>query len=246
MNQLDHPASVVGVFGSQGSGKTTWTSAYIANHPARLRFLYDPEHEFSVRFRVRPARTPRGLDEALATGWVCYQPETMFPNNDEGGLEFFADWAARVCERIGGVKLFAFDEAQRYLSPAVCPPCLRTVINRGRRRGLDCIFISRSPMECGPKMRREITEVVTFHFTEPGDLEWLTAYGFDPEAVKALPLHARLVRDRFGRERREGASGPARNAPGSARPAGGPASPASAGAPPPSGRDRSPSSAGAP
>ncbi len=72
--------------------------------------------------------------------------------------------------------------------------------NRGRRHGLDVVFISRSPMGCGPKMRREITEVVTFHFTEPGDLNWLSAHGSDPERVPALPLHARIVRDRFGRE----------------------------------------------
>ena len=208
MNQLNHEASVVGVFGSQGCGKTTWTSAYIANHPARLRFIYDPEHEFSARFKLRPARTPRGLDEALATGWVCYQPEVIFPNNDEGGLEFFAAWSLAVCERVPGTKLFVFDEAQRYLSPNVTPPNLRTVVNRGRRRGLDVVFISRSPMECGPKMRREITEVVTFHFTEPGDLDWLSAYGFDPERVSALPLHGRIVRDRFGREKYEGAASP--------------------------------------
>jgi hypothetical protein len=206
VTQLDHPASVVGVFGSQGSGKTTWTAAYIANHRAKLRFLYDPEHEFSARFKLRPARTPRGLDEALATGWVCYQPEVMFPNDDPAGLEFFAAWALAVCERVPGTKLFVFDEAQRYLSPNVTPPNLRTVVNRGRRRGLDVVFISRSPMECGPKMRREITEVVTFHFTEPGDLEWLSAYGFDPDRIAALPLHARIVRDRFGREKFEGAS----------------------------------------
>lgn len=230
MNQLDHPASVVAVFGSQGSGKTTWTSSYIANHRARLRFLFDPEHEFSVRFRLRPARTPKGLDEALATGWVCYQPEVMFPHDDAAGLEFFADWALRVCEQVGGTKLFAFDEAQRYLSPAVTPPCLRTVVNRGRRRGLDCVFISRSPMECGPKMRREITEVVTFHFTEPGDLEWLAAYGFDPDRVAALPLHGRIVRDRFGRERYESPSSVATRRPAatSAPPAGSTAPPAPA------------------
>ena len=243
MNQLDHPASVVAVFGSQGSGKTTWCSAYIANHRARLRFLYDPEHEFSARFRLRPARTPRGLDESLATGWVCYQPEVMFPNDDPAGLEFFDAWSLAVCERIGGTKLFAFDEAQRYLSPHVTPPNLRTVVNRGRRRGLDVVFISRSPMECGPKMRREITEVVTYHFTEPGDLEWLAAYGFDPERVAALPLHARIVRDRFGREKSERATSPARTAPGTERPAPGRRSPTSADAPPPTGPDRSPSSA---
>ena len=212
MTQLDHPASVVGVFGSQGSGKTTWTSSYIANHRAKLRFLYDPEHEFSHRFRLRPARTPRGLDEALATGWICYQPEAMFPTDDAAGLEFFAAWSLAVCERVPGTKLFVFDEAQRYLSPNVTPPNLRTAVNRGRRRGLDVVFISRSPMECGPKMRREITEVVTFHFTEPGDLDWLSAYGFDPARIAALPLHARIVRDRFGREKYEGAASPSRPA----------------------------------
>ena len=111
-------------------------------------------------------------------------------------------------QRVPGTKLFVFDEAQRYLSPNVTPPNLRTVVNRGRRRGLDVVFISRSPMECGPKMRREITEVVTFPFTEPGDLDWLSAYGFDPERVSALPLHGRIVRDRFGREKYEGAASP--------------------------------------
>ncbi len=83
----------------------------------------------------------------------------------------------------------------------------------------DVVFISRSPMECGPKMWRGITEVVTFHFSEPGDLEWLSAHGSDPERVSALPLRARIVRDRFGREKAEGAF---RTAPANARPDPGP------------------------
>ena len=101
--------------------------------------------------------------------------------------------------RFNGAALF---RARRFLVQD--PPHVGGESNRGRRRGLDVVFISRSPMGCGPKMRREITEVVTFHFTEPGDLDWLSAHGSDRERVPALPLHARIVRDRFGREKAEG------------------------------------------
>ena len=56
--------------------------------------------------------------------------------------------------RFNGAALF---RARRFLVQD--PPHVGGESNRGRRHGLDVVFFSRSPMECGPEMRREITEV---------------------------------------------------------------------------------------
>lgn len=200
MPQLDHKPCRVGIFGRSGSGKTTFGCRYITAHPARLRFLYDPEHEFTQRFKLRPARDPDQLDAALASGWVVYQPDGMFAD-DEAGLEFFCDWALRVCSVTPGHKLLVVDEFQEYVSPNYVPPHLKRIIQRGRRYGCDLLAIGQTPSECGPKLRTQLTTLVTFQFSEPNHVEWLGRYGFNPDQVRALGPYEWIQRDSWGEEK---------------------------------------------
>lgn len=203
--QLDHPANRVAIFGRSGSGKTTWCARYVANHPATLRFLFDPEGEFAARFGLPAARTCADLDAQLASGWVCFDPGHLFPGEEAEGLELFAHWASLVCERYGGTKLFVVDEFQEYVSAGRTGPWLAHVLKRGRRRGMDVVTCGQAPSECGTALRRQITSVVAFNFTEAADVQWLADYGFDADRVRSLPQFWRIVRDCWGREKIESA-----------------------------------------
>lgn len=197
---LDHPANRVAVFGRSGSGKTTLAAKYVANIRARVRFLYDPEGEWSLRFRLRPARTAAELGAAVATGWVAFDPSTMFGSDDERGAQFFATWAFRVSDAVGGRKLFVLDEFQDHVRAGWIPDALRDVIRRGRRRGLDLLAVGQEPSSCGAVLRRQLTTVFAFQTSDPSDLDWLSRYGFDPDEVQALGRYRWICRTVQGQQ----------------------------------------------
>jgi hypothetical protein len=203
VNQLDHPANRIAIFGRSGSGKTTWCAQYAANHRSARKFFFDPEGEFARRFGVSPARTPEQLDAALARGWVCYDPSAHYAGQEVEALEYFCHWVSAVCEQLGGTKLLVIDEFQEFVSAGRTGRWLGHVLKRGRRRGIDVITCGQAPCECGTQLRRQITTVVAYNFTESADVDWLADYGFDADKVRSLPQFHRIIRDCWGREKTE-------------------------------------------
>ena len=81
--QLEHRRFHLGIFGGSGTGKTTYALKFVAHAQAKTVFLFDAEGEFSQRLQVAPARTVYELDQAIASGWVCFDPHIMFPGDLE-------------------------------------------------------------------------------------------------------------------------------------------------------------------
>jgi hypothetical protein len=196
--QLDHSAYRLGIFGASGTGKTSFALRFLANTPATCRFIFDAEDgELSQRLGLTPCTTPDELDAAVSTGWVCFDPWGMFTDG-EPAIRFFSTWAFEVSERLPGRKFFVVDELQGFCSGHKVPDELAALVRRGRRRGLDSVFLSHSPGELHNSIRAQLTEVVCFLMTDPLALEWPAAFGFDPEEIRSLEPYRFVARTKWG------------------------------------------------
>lgn len=186
--QLDHHALRVIVAGQSGMGKSTFLVKFLQGARATCKFIFDPEGEFSLRLKRRPARTAADLVSAVQNGFVIYDPSTMFPGRAGDGFNFFAKWAWKVSEKIPGRKIFACDEFQRWSNTGGGGICegLSLVLESGRRYGLDSILVTLAANAIHNRVRGAATEIIAFRTIEPRPLEWLSGQGFDPEELKAL------------------------------------------------------------
>lgn len=198
--QANHRRFHLGIFGGSGTGKTTYAMKYMASASAKCVFIYDAEGEFSERMKIPPARTTFELDQAILSGWVCYDPHTMFPGNLEDGLEYFARLALAAADRLPGRKLFAVDELGRYMSGFQVPQPLKVLIQTGRRSGLDGVWIGQQPNELHNTVRCQLSEVVCFQLTDETALEFQKKFGFDTEAVRNLAPFRFIARNNQGGE----------------------------------------------
>jgi DNA helicase HerA-like ATPase len=195
--QIDHPAYRLGIFGGSGSGKTTFALKVLANLPAKVRFIFDPEGEFSHRLGLPLCQTFADLDREIGTGWICFDPFTEFETPDEG-FAFFTRYAFELSQKISGRKLFMVDELQEHIDGHKIPPELSSLVWRGRRRGLDSIFIGQSPNLLNNRVRLQLTEVVCFQMTDDTALEFPRGFGFDVEEVRRLPQFRFVCRTKRG------------------------------------------------
>jgi GTPase SAR1 family protein len=195
--QLDHPLSRLVIVGQSGSGKTTYAARYLANIAAKVRYIWDPEGEWAGRFNLPVCRTGQEMWEAAPFGWVCYDPSEEFEDEAEG-LECFAEWVMTHAGRIGGRKVFVIDEMHQYVTGHKLTPHLKALVTRGRRRGVDSVFLATSPNTVHNIIRSNTTERVAFHCDDPTSSDVLKSWGFDFEEVAKLPRHAWIARTGMG------------------------------------------------
>lgn len=199
--KLAHKRFHLGVFGGSGTGKTEYALRYVANAQAKCVFLFDAEGEFSDRMNLQPARTHFEIDQALRTGWLCFDPHTLFPGRLEEALEYFAKLALRAGALLPGRKFFVVDELGWYMTGHAVPTELKKLVQSGRRvAGMDGIFIGQQPNELHNTVRSQLTEVVCFQLTDDVALEWPKKFGFNIEAVRTLPPYRFICRNNRGGE----------------------------------------------
>lgn len=195
--QLDHPLRRVAIVGQSGCGKTTWAAKFLANTPARCRYIWDPEGEWAGRFGLPLCTTAEQMDAEAPFGWVCFNPWANYSDMEEA-LDAFCEYVMGSCERYGGTKVFVVDEMHDYVSGHKLPPNLLSLVTRGRRRGIDSVFLCTSPNRLHNVIRSNITERVVFHCDDPTAGEFLESWGFRPDEVAALPPHRWIARSSMG------------------------------------------------
>lgn len=197
--ELPKKRAITVVAGLSGSGKSTFTLRYLVNAPLSVRFIFDPDDEYSERLQLPQAHDAYGLDLQLCQGWVLFNPHTIFPGRLDDAFAFFCDWSYEVSDRLPGRKVLVVDEAWKYVTGRRHPSELEKCVRGGRHALMDCMFNTQTPGQLHETIRNECTELVCFSLQEDKTLEWPTSKGFDPEELKALPdLHfvARHLRTR--------------------------------------------------
>jgi hypothetical protein len=204
--QRNHKRNHLGVFGGSGTGKTTYALKYIANAKSTCVFLFDADSEFEDALKLKPARTTAEIDAAILTGWVCFDPHIMFPGELEKAFDYFSDYVLRVCDRLPDRKFFVVDEVGRYCTGHTVPKPFKTLIQTGRRYGIDCVVIGQQPNEVHNTIRVQFSEVCCFQIKDDDEsaLKYLVKFGFNPEEVRNLDpeRHQWICRNNRGEEAR--------------------------------------------
>ena len=185
MLQFDASRTVTVIAGRSGSGKSTFAIKYLLNAPdLACRFVFDPRGEFAARLALRPATTCRSLEESLASRWVLFYPNRMFPGKTTDAFRFFCKWVFTVCERGRGRKVLVVDEVWKYCTPLEIPLELAECVQEGRKVELDLIFCTQRPNRLNEAITNEVTEAVCFALGGPNAIK--TMSGLDvPESVSA-------------------------------------------------------------
>lgn len=183
---LRHRPSKILITGKSGSGKSTYFTRYVANAPHRFKFIFDHEGELAYRLKLSPAISDGDLLDDLPGGWVLFDPVELFPGDTPGGFNFFCEWVFNVATALPGEKLFCCDELQKLIGTNTCPWEFALLYETGRRYGVDVVIISQQPNLIHNRVRNPLTEVVTFAQMDPNAMEFLEAYQFNPDEVRAL------------------------------------------------------------
>jgi hypothetical protein len=185
MGLYQREVTVVG--GVSWSGKTTFTLRYLVNAPLDVRFIFDARGDFSERLGLPAAGDLYELSLALCTGWVIFDPHTLFRGRFDEGFAFFCDWSYEKSLQLPGRKVAVVDEAWKYVTTRRHPVELETCVREGSHAGLDTLFASQTPGQLHETIRAECTELVCFHLEEDKTLDWPVSKGMIADELKSLP-----------------------------------------------------------
>ena len=177
------------IAGRSGSGKSTFARRYLRNvRGVAARLLWDDQGEYARAFRLPVANSVEDLERDLPSGWVCFDPSTLFPGNPAAGFAFFCDWAFAVSGRGPGRKILLVDEVWRFCSPGWIPPELAAAVQTGRKWELETVFATQRPQRINESILGEVTEAVSFHLTGSNAAARMEdEYGFNAEEIGRLP-----------------------------------------------------------
>lgn len=168
------------ILGKTGSGKTHLSKRLLEAH--RRVFIVDTVHEY-------PGLISYSFDD-LAENYASVNGSpfilTLRPE-DPLDVEYLfrLAWVAREC-------CVVLEEADQWVSSTSMSADLSRLISLGRHRKISLIAIARVVPEVPIQLRRQFTEFYSFRQSEPRDLELLSSYGFDSEALAQLPDHEYL------------------------------------------------------
>lgn len=172
--------------GKSGTGKSSLAIYLLKNWPARWKFCFDPDREFSHKTGWAVAIEQREIVRLAAQFRpVCFDPIPMFGPDTERGLEWFCDLVLKMARTVNGPKLIAIDEIWKHTGRNL-PRSLRAVMHEGRRQEIDTLIVSQQLNETNSALRAQTTQLWSFRQSDKLPLDWLKEAGFDPEKVAVL------------------------------------------------------------
>jgi len=177
---------VLVVAGCSGSGKSTVAICYLLNAPLTCRFIFDPRDEYAPRFQRRACTTAAELHASIVTGWVIFNPTTMFPGDEITGFNKFCEWAWTVSRDIPGKKVLFADEVWKFCNPNSIPLTLSAIVQDGRKNGIGLLATTQRPNRMNEAVIGEATEFIGFRLVGKNKLDYL-ARNLDEFPVNELP-----------------------------------------------------------
>jgi hypothetical protein len=190
------PANTL-IVGMTGSGKSTFAYRYLLNRQAVCRFIFDDLGRAAVRLSARPCYTARECEQALATGWVIFNPHRMFPGDTKQAFRWFCDWVYTASCRGPGKKLFLIDEVWQWQDGRSIPKELALCAQTGREEGIELVLATQLPHKVNDAITGQSTELICFRLQEPKALDRVTELGANRDEVQALPLGTFIAYNRL-------------------------------------------------
>lgn len=187
--------------GPSGCGKTTLALSLLAEFMARRChvFAFDQKGELCQRLGVPAAHSGADIRERFKAGVpVVYNPHREFPGDTAAGFLFFSGVAWHVARVIPGEVVFVVDEVQDFTGPSrsEIPRPLASIVESGRGWKLHTIAIAQGANLVNARLRQQFKRVAAFCQSESTAVGPLAAWGFDPDAVAALPPGRFILRNR--------------------------------------------------
>jgi len=164
---------VLVIAGCSGSGKSTFAIRYLLNAKLTCRFIFDASGEYAEKFQRRPCSTGAELNAATGTGWVIFDPHTLFPGEPEKAFAMFCEWAWTVSRQLSGQKIVFADEVWKYCNPNTIPKNLALIVQDGRKHGIGLIVTTQRPNRLNEAIMGEATEFVGFRMVGENKLAYL-------------------------------------------------------------------------
>lgn len=164
------------VFGRSGCGKSTLTRLlYSRPQPGLAVWVVDPlrEHPVPVGAGGKRFRLPPGTFVEAGAGYDL------------------ADQVGRQALEHGNV-LLVVEEAALCHQGRKPPPGLMLCAIEGRHRGVHLLVLSQRPSAVHHDLKAQATDYCVFSLWTPPDVEAVKDLGFDPDAVRGLPVGAYL------------------------------------------------------
>jgi GTPase SAR1 family protein len=188
------------IVGMTGSGKTTFVNRYLLNNrEAACRFIFDDLNRVWPRLKLKACYTAAEMEAALASRWVIFNHERMFPLTTfqqqrgiptpaHAAFRSWCQWIAEVSQRGPGAKVVCLPEVWRFCSPDSIPPEFALLVQAGRELGVELVLDTQRPETLNPSITGAVTELVCFKLASRESLRAVTDLGADRDLVESLPL----------------------------------------------------------
>lgn len=174
------------IVGASGTGKTTFALRYLVNVPFVCRFVFDYDGQAARRLKLPGCTSIPACEDALASGWVLYDPNVEFPGRHPEAFSSWCGWVFEVCSRGPGRKILLVDEVWRYCNNWQLPQELASCIQTGRVRELSLCFVTQRPNRLNEAIIGECTELVAFRIQGANALRVVQDLGIPGDQVEAL------------------------------------------------------------
>jgi hypothetical protein len=188
------------VFGQGGFGKTSFGILYLINTPWACAFIFDVSGQIASRLHQKWCSTERECLDALATRFVCYNPNKSFDaDNLLGAFQWFCAFSLQMSERGPGRKVLFADDQWEFAAARTMTPELARVVRRGRFSQLEYFGVTHRPQDYHIDVRSLVTEWVAFNTVEENNLACVRDYWPSVDDARTLSKYEFLAYNRESR-----------------------------------------------